>query len=126
MLGSVVRGSQSAESLLSREDTTVLGGEQMAILVTCKRTPNTLACSTGRSSPGNRVETRRLRSNAPKFMAPISGIQSFNFPESDHSLSNGSGATAAFDRMSPLRAVLAVPVTGLSAQQSTNPVCLEV
>lgn len=68
MLASIVRGSQSVESLLTRDRTVVLGDEPMAILVTPKSRPNTPACAIRRSPPCHRAETRssldRMRPNS--------------------------------------------------------------
>jgi hypothetical protein len=124
MLGSVVRSSQSAEGPAEP-------GRHCRAWRANGR-PRDLQKDTRHASmfdwtipAGHRVETRsRLGSNAPKFMAPISGIQSLNFPQSDHGPSNGSGATAAFDQKSPLRVASAVPVArlvGAAVHQSRLP-----
>lgn len=127
MLGSVVRGSQSAQSLLSRDDTTVLGGEPMAILVTCKRTPNTPACSTGRSPPGHRVETRsRLRSNAPNSWRQYPGYNHSISPSQITALAKGAALQLLSTECLRCASCWRFRSSGLSAQQSTNPVCLEV
>lgn len=123
MQASVVRDSQSAESLLTRDHTVVLGDEPAAILVT----PNPPACATRRSSLCHRAETRssldRIRPNSWR-----------QYPAYNHSISPcqvtalAMGAALQLLSTERLRCApcLRFRSQGLSAQQSINPVCLEV